>query len=327
MLKVKLFPLFFFFFSLFQRQIAVDTSTTKTTRNPDFAKQIIKLAFNQTSPPSQQTPPSNADVNQIGKVTSINVNDIEKNKKDVASLNSDLQLLSTLLGRPVSPKDIPQLTKQASSLQPSSSTLRSTTVHSTKTTVIPGLVQESSLLQQIGDNPDDTVPDNDLTSTDELAAIDPSDAYGKTNDALLATLLKQRGIGPAHNNIPLSIYSTTTEPPRIQTPSRSPRPLVDGLAWLWKTWQDTAPGQGGYQPQSTRTRTRGANAEAPAPPPDTTDSDTMDSFDDGLDADISSVCIRKRYRISSALSNMEFDLKVNANYLTVFFSLVLIHFI
>lgn len=247
------------------------------------------MAFNQTSP-SQQTP-SIADVNQIGKVSAINVVDIEKNKKDVASLNSDLQLLSTLLGRPLSPKDIPQLTKQVSTSKPISTTFRSTIIHSTpKTTVNPALVQE--VLEQIGDTAD-KVPDNTLTSTDELAAINPNDAYGKTNDALLATLLKQRGIGPAHNNIPLDIYSTTTERSVIQAPSRSPRPIVDGLAWLWQTWQDTAPGQGGYQPQSTRTRTRGANAEAIAPPPDTTGTDTMENFDDGLDADISSVCVKQ----------------------------------
>lgn len=229
-------------------------------------------------------------MNQIAKVTSISTDDIEKNKNDVASLSSDLQLLSTLLGRPVSPKDIPQLTKQAT-LPPSSSTLRSTTPYPTKSTVNPAHIQDVAFLQQINDKPDNVEPDNDLTSTDELASIDPSDAYGKTNDALLATLLKQRGIGPAHNNIPLNIYSTTTSRPLFQTPSRSPRPLVDGLAWLWKTWQDTAPGQGGYQPQTTRTRTRGANAAEAAATTDITDTDMNDSFDDGLDADISSVCI------------------------------------
>lgn len=220
-------------------------------------------------------------------MTSIGTDEIEKNKKDVAALNTDLQLLSSLLGRPLSQKDIPQLTKQATTQQSTIPTLRTTTVHTTKPTVNPALVQ-LELLQQIAPKPNqaESEPDNDLTSTDELASIDPSDAYGKTNDALLATLLKQRGIGPAHNNIPLSIYpTTTTARPRYQTPSRSPRPLLDGLSWLWKTWQDTAPGQGGYNSQSTRTRTRGTNSEVQSAA--ATDSDT--SFDDGLDSDISSV--------------------------------------
>lgn len=161
-------------------------------------------------------------------MASITADEIEKNKKDVASLNTDLQLLSSLLGRPISPKDIPQLAQPASTLSPVLTTARSSTVRSIRTTASPAYVQESELLQQIAQKPDEIEPDNDLTSTDELAAIDPSDAYGKTNDALLATLLKQRGIGPAHNNIPLSIYSSTTEKPRYQTPQRSPRPLLDG---------------------------------------------------------------------------------------------------
>ncbi|XP_055317342.1 mucin-2-like isoform X3 [Sitodiplosis mosellana] len=270
------------------RQIAVDTSTTKTTRNPDFAKQIIaQLGLNQTS----NTPETPLNADGYPRVPTVNRVEIEKNKKDVASLNTDLQLLSTLLGRPISQKDIPQLlTKQASTQAPTSTTARTTTA--TKTTVSPKIIQEIELLHQIAKKPDQPAPDNDLTSTDELAAIDPSEAYGKTNDALLATLLKQRGIGPAHNNIPLNIYSTTTTPrPRYQTPSRSPRPLLDGLSWLWKQWQDTAPGQGGYAPQSSRTRTRGANSETAAAAAATaTDSGTsFDHFDDGLDSDTSSI--------------------------------------
>lgn len=277
----------FYFLLIKQRQIAIDTSTTKTTRNPDFAKHIIKLALNQTS--ANQL----ADVNQNGKSTvaaaagaSINIDDIEKNKKDVASLNSDLQLLSSLLGRPVAQKDISQLTKSGGT------GLTQSSIATTKTTVNPAqLAQE--VIQQIGGDksPSEAGGDNDLTSTDELASIDPSDAYGKTNDALLATLLKQRGIGPAHNNLPLDIYSTTTTVrPRLQSPSRSPRPLLDGLSWLWKTWQDTSPGNGGYQPQSSRTRTRGANSETVPIMTDTID-DPGNSFDDGLDPDISSVCL------------------------------------
>lgn len=263
------------------------------------------MALNQT------TANQLAEANKSGKAlvsgASVNIDDIEKNKKDVASLNSDLQLLSTLLGRPVSQKDLSQLTKSGGAgLTPQSS--GATTV---KATVSPAqLAQE--VIQQIGNGGDKQHPhdDNDLTSTDDLASIDPSDAYGKTNDALLATLLKQRGIGPAHNNLPLDIYSTTTtteRPIRLQG-SRSPRPLLDGLSWLWKTWQDTSPGNGGYQPQPSRTRTRGANSDAASSPlSDITIDEPSggaggvgggvggDSFDDGLDADISSVCVEKQF--------------------------------
>lgn len=62
---------------------------------------------------------------------------------------------------------------------------------------------------------------------------------------------------------------------------------------------DTAPGQGGYAPQSSRTRTRGANSETAAAAAATataTDSGTsFDNFDDGLDSDISSVRVHFIY--------------------------------
>lgn len=267
------------------------------------------MALNQT------TDNKLTDANRNGKASAagaaVNLDDIEKNKKDVASLNSDLQLLSSLLGRPVSQKDLSQLTKSGGAgLTPQ---LPGATAM--KTTMSPAqLAQE--VIQQIGISGDKQHPsdgagdgDNDLTSTDELSSIDPSDAYGKTNDALLATLLKQRGIGPAHNNIPLDIYSTTTttqRPIQLQGPSRSPRPLLDGLSWLWKTWQDTSPGNGGYQPQPSRTRTRGASSDGAASPLTDITIDEPggggggagvgggDSFDDGLDPDISSVCVAKQ---------------------------------
>lgn len=35
--------------------------------------------------------------------------------------------------------------------------------------------------------------------------------------------------------------STTRRPRRPTQPFREPRPLLDGLAWLWRTWQETAP--------------------------------------------------------------------------------------
>lgn len=36
---------------------------------------------------------------------------------------------------------------------------------------------------------------------------------------------------------------TTTRAPRRRPrpPQRQSRPILDGLAWLWKTWQETAP--------------------------------------------------------------------------------------
>lgn len=39
--------------------------------------------------------------------------------------------------------------------------------------------------------------------------------------------------------------TTTRRPPPPPPPTRQARPILDGLAWLWQQWQETAPGPGG----------------------------------------------------------------------------------
>lgn len=177
--------------------------------------------------------------NEIANIAGVSVDEIEKNQNDVASLNSDLKLLSTLLGRPISDKDLPKLTNNLTTKQ---TTQKAITVRTTKSAIAPNnpaLVRDVDLLQKIIQKQIGPVPAaaNELATNNDddkvLASIDPAEAYGKTNDALLATLLKQRGIGPAHNAIPLNIYSSTTTPrPIFQSPSRSPRPLLDGMSFF-----------------------------------------------------------------------------------------------
>lgn len=279
-----------------QRQIAISDTTDKTTttKNPEFANKIIQLAINRTSK-SRPTPNnSNEITGQASAPNSLlpSPDEIEKNQQDLDSLNNDLKLLSTLLGRPVSDKDIPQL-KQPSPNQSSRSPIEAdipTTTERTKkiTSTYVAATHEVGLLETILQN-QPTTPSG--TSDLFIPDVDAGDTYGKTNDALLATILKQRGIGPAHNNIPVDLFSTTTSTPRPRprTTTRSSRPLLDGLSWLWRTWQETAPGyrQPTVTSTSSRTRTRGL---APA---DTTASQTGQSghvsFDDGLDSDSSSV--------------------------------------
>lgn len=223
-----------------------------------------------------------------------NPDEIEKNKQDVDALNNDLKLLSTLLGRPISEKDIPQLTQSTATQQtrpPVESKAPTTTERTKKITSTPALIREVELLQTILQK-QQTTPKS--TSDLFLPGVEPADAYGKTNDALLATILKQRGIGPAHNNIPVDLFSsttTTTSRPRQQYPARSSRPILDGLAWLWRTWQETAPG-GNRQStsQSSRTRTRGLAPTDTAPAQSSQNGHL--SFDDGLDSDTSSVRIQ-----------------------------------
>jgi len=81
------------------------------------------------------------------------------------------------------------------------------------------------------------------------------------------------------------LYPTTitTSRPRTGTLRPPARPLLDGLTWLWRTWQDTAPGaQAAGMTNSGRTKTRASAYTAPsgAQPPN-----APVNFDEGLDSD------------------------------------------
>lgn len=176
--------------------------------------------------------------------------DWKQEAQDVASINNDLALLSSLLGRSVSIADLPELNK-AFGIPSRSKPI--------PTSVVPA--KESPLQNEVIDA---VSPGNDKTRVkSEIDTGSPKikpeslDSYGKTDDALLATILKQNGIGPSNNNIPVQLLlhqvmgaastpfsrstDTTTQRPASATPGRRPRPIIDGLAWLWRTWQETDP--------------------------------------------------------------------------------------
>lgn len=143
--------------------------------------------------------------------------EIEKGKQDIAAVNNDLRLLSTLLGRPISFDDLPNIEKQfggngarktkSNPTTIGTSTTTTTTTTSTSTTVKPptisttittteptaAIVREVELLQTLLKNQQQ----NDVKSSPEY--------YGKTDEAILATILRQQGIGPSHNNIPIEV--------------------------------------------------------------------------------------------------------------------------
>lgn len=51
-------------------------------------------------------------------------------------------------------------------------------------------------------------------------------------------------------------------------PRRQPRPILDGLAWLWKTWQDTSPTQTRTRrPVSSQSSTGTLTSNEPRPVP------------------------------------------------------------
>lgn len=144
--------------------------------------------------------------------TKLSKEELERGKQDVASINNDLKLLSTLLGRPISANDLPKIANQfggkTSAPLDSTVSIKSTTTTTTTTTSTkkPAILREVELLQtllqrQNEKNEKNSVKDSNLL----IAEPEPIDTYGKTNDAILATLLKQQGIGPAHNNIPVEV--------------------------------------------------------------------------------------------------------------------------
>lgn len=264
--------------------------TGKTSATPDSINEIAS----RPSAPNELKP---------------NRNEIEKNKEDLTALNNDLKLLSTLLGRPISEKDIPQLTQTTATQQhrpPIESKITTTTERANKITPTnsAATTREIEFLETILQK-QPTSPQS--TSDLFLPGVEPADAYGKTNDALLATILKQRGIGPAHNNIPVDLFTsttTTTQRPRQQYPVRSSRPILDGLSWLWRTWQDTRPGSNNPTSAATssRTRTRGLMPTDAAPAPSSQNGHL--TFDDGLDSDTSSVQILRSNNYNNNLSKI-----------------------
>ncbi|XP_013161694.1 PREDICTED: mucin-17-like isoform X3 [Papilio xuthus] len=124
-----------------------------------------------------------------------------------------------------------------------------------------------------------------MVSEATKSSVSLSTEYGNSNDALLAALLKEQGFGPTTassldeqvrlaallNQVVVTPKArrTTTPPPPPPAPRR---PILDGLAWLWQQWRDTAPGTGGAGSAAGAAGAGGAggsrtNNRRPAPAP------------------------------------------------------------
>lgn len=251
--------------SKFQRRLPNFASPNPLV-DSSLANRILQLAINRD-------PKSIPSANQINGVLqtpkptaspSISPVEVEHTKKqldkELQSYNNDIRLLSSLLGRPITGKDIPSLTRQLAPAAPrtTTTTTTSTTTTTRRPPVDPALLQQLLRKQQQQHN-------------SSPAVIAAPELYGRTNEAILASVLKQRGIGPANTNANIDeilakissrggvgtatvqpiITTTTTVRPRPRTsrppeflplpPQRSSRPILDGLSWLWREWQATAP--------------------------------------------------------------------------------------
>lgn len=147
--------------------------------------------------------------------------------------------------------DLPELTKSFGIPPPPPSL--------TKPIKSSPVVAQNEVINQVDPGNDKTRVKSEIDSGVPKIKPETFDNYGKTDDALLASLLKQNGIGPANNNIPVQLLlhqvmgaastpfsrssnqPTESFKPSTDAPARRPRPIIDGLSWLWRTWQETAP--------------------------------------------------------------------------------------
>lgn len=130
--------------------------------------------------------------------------------KDVVQYNKDIQLLSLLIGRPLNPEDVAKLAStnlgKATTKTPSS-----TNQMVSSTSAVPSfplLETEAKFLQalqQIQTTPYMTSPS---TTTTIMTTTPRTFTRSKSQEAILAALLRQQGIGPAingNNQIPLEV--------------------------------------------------------------------------------------------------------------------------
>lgn len=113
-------------------------------------------------------------------------------KDELAEVDKNLKLLSSILGRPITIEELPTIMRQYRfGRNPTVPTTTTTT-----TTPAPIINSNTPITR------DEVI---ELLKDPDVGLGDNIDTYGKTNDAILAAVLKQKGIGPAHNNVPVDV--------------------------------------------------------------------------------------------------------------------------
>lgn len=149
--------------------------SSQSEKLQEFSNILASTTTTTTTTEKPTTTPTTTTTNRP-----VNDDEFAKAQMDIESYNNDLKLLSTLLGRPIGPNEIPKLARQV------------TSTTTTTTTVSPAL-------KDIQLKPNFNLPE-DIFLDDSSSKI-----YGKSNEAILAAVLKEKGIGPANNNIPVII--------------------------------------------------------------------------------------------------------------------------
>ncbi|XP_055387852.1 mucin-2-like [Condylostylus longicornis] len=167
----------------------------------------------------------------------------EISKNQATEIGKNLQLLSSLLGRQTTINELPLIMSKATEA-PNLPTTTERTTTTTKKKIISTTASASKLIAPTLSE----IKKPSLTREQVLGLLktdlrnhEDIEVYGKSNEALLASVLKQIGIGPDLFVIePNSTPYTTTQAPR-KPPPLTRRPIIEGIQWLWKTWQETAP--------------------------------------------------------------------------------------
>lgn len=160
--------------------------------------------------------------NQQGDGTKkLSASEIERTKqmlqKDISQYNNDIQLLSLLVGRPVSSQDIsklaatnlgrgnvrsvPNLTTPTTTVAPTQrSTFRSTRAPSISSTIPafkPLTDKETQFLEALKQIQTTKAPTT-TTTTEKVKTV------SKSQEAIIAALLRQQGFGP-NNQVPIEV--------------------------------------------------------------------------------------------------------------------------
>lgn len=178
-------------------------------------------------------------------------------QKDISQYNSDIKLLSLLVGKPVSNLDISKLAsanlgrpsvRQAAPLTSPIPTLRRTTTTSTKAPEIETTIPEFKPLSDRETKFLKALQQIQTTKALTTTTTERSSSVSKSQEALIAALLMQQGIGP-NNQVPiekilqqlplnnLDQFTSTTVRPFSPLPTlrRQPRPILDGKSFVRKS--------------------------------------------------------------------------------------------
>jgi TolA-binding protein len=160
----------------------------------------------------------------------LNPEEIERTKqmlqKDISTYNNDLRLLSLLLGRPINPEDIPKLTAKVpknlgiASVRGTPAIVKSTATSTTTTTTTQRPTTKSSIptfrplaatpaFKPLSNREEEllialqNIQTTKVFPTTTTTTV-RSTSLGKSQEAVLAALLKQQGFGP-NNQVPIDV--------------------------------------------------------------------------------------------------------------------------